>query len=213
MNLQINNVATLPSYDPMLTLGPDEFEALTVNVWNNSCVSQVFELGPGGDWQTGNWADESLEAANSTFTLQRAGGVRFRDNPDTPGVHARIVAIGIKAGGVQKVGGNQLQGTIAATGAVTPTGGLITGIIPATGNTQTAGTGFTYAHTNGTGVYAFTFSTPFNAAPTIVATVNAGTDLGIWVTAISGSGFTVNTSLNNGVATDEPFSFVAIPTA
>lgn len=47
---------------------------------------------------------------------------------------------------------------------------MITGIIPATGNTPTAGTGFTYTHTNGTGSYVFTYSTPFSAVPDLQVT-------------------------------------------
>ena len=117
---QISNVATQADYTDLLTLGPSNYDAISVNVWNNSCVSQTFELGPGGDYQTGQWGSESLEAANSTFQLGNCGGVRFKTNPDTPGTPARIIAYAWKSGDVQKVGGIQLSGALLASGGVTP---------------------------------------------------------------------------------------------
>ena len=117
---QISNVATQADYTDLLTLGPSNYDAINVNVWNNSCVSQTFELGPGGDYQTGQWGSESLEAANSTFQLGNCGGVRFKTNPDTPLTPAQIIAYAWKSGDVQKLGGIQLSGTINASGSVTP---------------------------------------------------------------------------------------------
>ena len=45
---------------------------------------------------------------------------------------------------------------------------MVTGIIPAAGTTPTAGTGFTYTHVNGSGVYVFTLATAFAALVTCV---------------------------------------------
>jgi len=209
---QISNVQTAADYNDALTLGPTNYDAISVNVWNNSCVSQTFELGPGGDYQLGAWGAESLEAANSTFTLANCGGVRFRDNPATPGVHARIVAYAWKSGDVQKIGGIQLAGVHSGTGNVT-LGALITGIIPASGNTATAGTGFSYTHVNGSGVYVFTFTTAYSAAPVVVVQPNGGGGNRITadVTGVGTTGFsvTIRTTPDPNSTVDSAFSFLS----
>ena len=208
---QISNVQTAADYTDALTLGPTNYDAISVNIWNNSCIAQTFELGPGGDYQLGAWGSESLEAANSTFTLANCGGVRFRDNPDTPGVHARIVAYAWKSGDVQKIGGIQLAGTISGTGAVTPGGALLTGIIPATGNTPTAGSGFTYTHVNGSGVYVFTFTTAYAAAPVVQATILSDNSTGVdtvQVSPVTTMGFTATVQRVGAGTTDIAFMFL-----
>jgi len=161
---QISNVQTAADYTDALTLGPSNYDAISVNVWNNSCISQTFELGPGGDYQTGQWGAESLEAANSTFQLGNCGGVRFKTNPDTPGSVARIVAYAWKSGDVQKLGGIQLSGTISGTGAVMPTLGIMTGIVDCVAGTVIAGTGFTVVK-NAAGDFTINYNTSFAATP------------------------------------------------
>ena len=59
---QISNVATQAAYADALTLGPTNYEAISVNIWNNSCIAQTYELGPGGDYQTGSWGTQSASA-------------------------------------------------------------------------------------------------------------------------------------------------------
>lgn len=69
----------------------------------------------------------------------------------------------------------------------------VTGLIPAAGTTPTAGSGFTYTHTNGTGVYVITFTTAFvGFAPVISAQTSQG-GTGI-VSGASTSGFTMTIS-------------------
>ena len=89
----------------------------------------------------------------------------------------------------------------------------VTGIIPATGTTPTAGTGFTYTHTNGSGTYVFTFKTAFAAAPVVVAVGNtpAGTaNIGFDVSGVTATGFTFEAWLRGtGALTDSAFSFLA----
>jgi len=213
---QISNAQTAADYSDALTLGPSNYDAISVNVWNNSCVSQTFELDAGGNYQLGSWGAESLDSANSTYLLQNCGGVRFKTNPNTPATPARIVAYAWKSGDVQKIGGIQLAGTISASGNVTPSSGLITGIIPTLGTTPTGGTGFTYTHVNGSGIYDFTFTTPFAAPPTVVATgaaLQAGSAIVIEITNLTANGFRANPlNSNNGAGSDNPFSFIAAPT-
>jgi len=97
--------------------------------------------------------------------------------------------------------------------AQSPSAGVVvTGIIPAAGNVATAGSGFTYTHVNGSGVYVFTFTTPFSAAPVVVAnaTIPGGGGAAIDLTfpSVNGSGFTINVH-NNGGLTDFAFNFLA----
>lgn len=112
--------------------------------------------------------------------------------------------------------GNVSAAGISPSGSTTPGGvsSVITGIIPAAGTTPTAGTGFTYTHPS-SGVYVFTFTTPFPAAPDVQLTSGpAAVDIGTFVTiaALSASGFTVNAWRAAASAlTDSGFSFVAQP--
>lgn len=107
--------------------------------------------------------------------------------------------------------------TIGGAGTVTSkaaAASLITGIIPAAGTVPTAGTGFTYTHTNGTGIYVFSFTTAFASTPTIVAVSNDSTLANIaWVSAISPNGFQVDMDQPGVAHHDAPFSFIAQATA
>ena len=171
-NQQISNVATSSDYTDACTLGPSLFESITVQVWNASCVMQTYELGPGGDYQLGDWQDETLQAAggglNNQIVLARCGGVRFKDNPGTPGTHARIIAVGITPGGVQQAGAVGQAGTLAAAGGVTSAAAL-TGSIDSDG-TILAGTGFTITK-GAAGLYAINFTTAFQSPPVVLLTV------------------------------------------
>jgi hypothetical protein len=104
--------------------------------------------------------------------------------------------------------------SITAPSSVSQAGkSVITGIIPAAGTTPTAGTGFTYTHVNGSGVYVFTFTAgTFAATPDIQTTIN---QTGINsptanVSPFSASGFTVTTQ-SVGTPGDLAFSFTAQP--
>ena len=199
---QISNVATQADYTDLLTLGPSNYDAICVNVWNNSCVSQTFELGPGGDYQTGQWGSESPETANSTFQLANCGGVRFKTNPDTPGTPARIIAYAWKSGDVQKLGGIQLSGAIGAAGNVNFSSGVIFGFILGATGAIISGTGFTSART-GAGVYAITYTTPFtNYSIPVWQVDDIATTNRSALTALSAAGFTVAVVDSTGVAFD-----------
>jgi hypothetical protein len=86
----------------------------------------------------------------------------------------------------------------------------LTGIIPASGTTPTAGTGFTYTHTNGTGIYVVTFSVAFAAAPVVVGneliTGFGGAAHDISFPSVGTAGFTANTDVG-GSATDTAWNF------
>jgi hypothetical protein len=91
----------------------------------------------------------------------------------------------------------------------------VKGIIPAAGTTPTGGSGFTYTHTNGTGLYVFTFATAFQATPDIQLSfaanpVTASVDV-INSESASATGFTVRTQDRSGTARDVAFSFTATP--
>lgn len=205
----IANVQTLATYDDTLTLGPDAFEAISVQVWNATVLMQTWNA-PAGQYVQGQWIDETL-VAPSTLTLARCGGVRFKTNPSTPATPGRIIAFAYKAGEPVVVGGIQLSGTLASSGGVSGGGAVITGLIPAAGTTPTAGTGFTYTHVNGSGSYVFTFTTAFSATPDIVCTIQGASNGFLRITAQSANGFTVQTTDTAGAAADRAFNFTATP--
>lgn len=70
------------------------------------------------------------------------------------------------------------------------TGSEVTGVIPASGTTPTAGTGFTYTHTGGTGTYVFTFTPALSGPPCVNVQVTDGSTA-ISLTAVSATGFSV----------------------
>ena len=94
--------------------------------------------------------------------------------------------------------------------------GLLTGQIPAAGTTATAGTGFTYTHAS-VGVYAFTFTTAYTAAPSVVVVANDD-NYRVTVSAVSTTGFTVHVQNMTlypsqvGTLADGPFTFIAMAT-
>ncbi len=100
--------------------------------------------------------------------------------------------------------------SIAASSVTLPK--VVTGIIPAAGTTPTAGTGFSYTHTNASGVYAFTFTVSFAATPVVLASVSAlvaGTPSWAIVDSATVNGFTVETFNVSNVASDRAFDFLA----
>jgi microcystin-dependent protein len=125
----IANVSTLAGYDPTLTIAPSNYEALSYAIWNNTCAVQFFRLGASGGFQDGDWSDE-IFISPSSGNVTRCGGIRFRTNPNTPTTPGLINAWAWKAGEPQISGGQQLTGTLSASGAftsgaVTPTGGIL----------------------------------------------------------------------------------------
>lgn len=76
---------------------------------------------------------------------------------------------------------------------------LVTGIIPAAGIIPTAGSGFTYTHTNGTGLYVFTFTEVFSATPLVLATINQAHTAGrvdtVNISGVGPTGFTAETGI------------------
>lgn len=97
----------------------------------------------------------------------------------------------------------------------TVSAGSVTGIIPAAGNAQTAGSGFTYTHVNGSGVYVFTFNPTFAATPIILVDVLGPnwTNPLASVNLASATGFTVWTQTAINTWADAPFSFYAVGVA
>lgn len=75
--------------------------------------------------------------------------------------------------------------------------------IPAAGTAQTVGNGFTYTHTNGTGIYVITFTVALYETPAIVTQRETAATVGV-LSAISSSGFTVT------YAADTDWSFIAV---
>jgi len=114
----INNLLTLASYDNTLTLGPDAYEQISISVWNNTVVMQIFDA-PGGHYQQGNWGVEIL-VSPSSLTLQRCGGVRFKTNPAAGSSAGRIVAQAWRSGEPLIGGGVQLTGSLTGSGSITP---------------------------------------------------------------------------------------------
>lgn len=83
----------------------------------------------------------------------------------------------------------------------------ITGVIPAAGTTPSLGTGFTYTHTNSTGIYVFSFTTSFAAVPTVLITPLQDSAF-FSATSVSVSGFHANAHGGS----DSAFNFVAVET-
>ena len=79
-----------------------------------------------------------------------------------------------------------------------------------------AGTGFTYTHAS-VGVYVFTFTTAYSAAPTITAVANDD-NYRVTVPTVSTTGFTVHVQNMTlypsqvGTLADGPFTFIAMAT-
>lgn len=96
---------------------------------------------------------------------------------------------------------------------VTPVLGqkIVTGQVSSAG-AVVAGTGFTSTLTS-TGIYTITFNPVFAAAPTVTVAVNGNNPNNfIWVFSISGSTLVVHNDNSSGVATNVPFSFLAVTT-
>lgn len=90
--------------------------------------------------------------------------------------------------------------------------GLVAGVIPPTGTIPTAGTGFTYTHTGGTGVYVFTFTTAFSAVPAVLLTPNSPATQAPFVNISAGpskTGFTAHFTTSAGADVEVGFSFLA----
>jgi hypothetical protein len=102
-----------------------------------------------------------------------------------------------------------------ATWAVPASTRTLTGIIPASGTTATAGTGFTYTHTNASGIYVFTITSSFPAAPVVVAMLQqftGGQAADAVVLSVTSSGFTVETR-NSLSLSDMAFNFLVYQVA
>lgn len=82
----------------------------------------------------------------------------------------------------------------------------LTGDIPAAGTQQTSGNGFTYTHTNSTGVYVFAFTQQYAVAPMVFAQVTDGSTVVCQLSSKSATGFTITLA----ATTDRPFNFFAI---
>lgn len=83
--MQIKAQPTGANYATALTMGPANFEAITVSVFNAAVIAQVYKLASSGHVGAGIWDEELLVSPGANaLTLSRCGGVRFRTNPDTP---------------------------------------------------------------------------------------------------------------------------------
>lgn len=100
---------------------------------------------------------------------------------------------------------------VRLSGAFDSVPSWLTGIIPSTGTTPTAGSGFTYTHTAASGIYVFTFATAMSSTPIVLTQLNAavGTNnILAHVTGVLTTGFTVSWVSTAGGAVDVPFSFI-----
>lgn len=204
----IDNQTTQANYANALTVGPDNFEALSVSVWNATVAAQFFTLGSNGDWQVGGWGDEIL-LAPSAVTVERCGGARFRTNPATPASVGQINAYAWKEGEPVIGGGLQLTGTLATTGAFIPGGNVITGSVSSAG-ALVAGSGFAPVR-NAQGDYTITFTTAFASPPVILVTMfPAGASVLIpALTTVAVGSFRLQVLNAGGGSTDGAFLFTA----
>lgn len=220
--LQIVNTTTTANYsDPGAAVFPSDEQGMItpyvqgfVIVANASVFASVRKRGV--------WTPDTLLAPTTlpinvdrqTSDPDYIYGVRFRDG--VAGTHAQVFGALFQAGEPSLLPGTDFTSTVSASGSVSGSGALITGIIPATGTTPTAGTGFTYTHTNGTGTYVFTFTTAFSAAPTILAAplsiAGATNVITVQITSVAVNGFTATTKLQGTGATDVAFNFAAAAT-
>lgn len=209
----IDNVNAADSYTDAATLGPVFRSAggfCTVSGHDAFCQLGYVHPNPqGGGQGQWTWDDEfhiPVGAAGTILTLL-PGTVAIRFRNYVAGSVA-VVSASLNQPGRPSV---QVAASGFASASVSSTS--ITGQIPAAGTTPTAGTGFTYTH-GSTGVYVFTFTTAFAAAPTVLATIAGATTGFVFVASVSPGGMTINT-FNVGsppVAADRAFNFVAFTT-
>jgi hypothetical protein len=148
-----------------------------------------------------SWTEDIRLGPTSGSIPPNVSGIKFRNvDPAVPAtVSARIAPPG------------QPTVSVASANSISiATVSMLTGIIPAAGTTPTAGTGFTYTHTNGTGVYVFTFNTPFANLPVLTLTL-IGTSHNATpnVTGRATTGFTVTWAGTGGAALDVAFDLTA----
>ena len=181
-------------------------------------IKTVFDSSGGYLAVTGNdayarliYGKQGQQFTTAEFHVPIGNGILY---PGTIGIEFRNYT----AGSVAVVSGalsNAQEPPVAlsaggvATPSVTTT---ITGIIPATGTTPTAGSGFTYTHANGSGQYVFTFTTPFATAPTVLLTALLDAQIGIRGSNVTAAGFQVNIRDGAGAAFDAAFNFAALKT-
>ena len=203
---QINQITTQAGYTAAATIeGVWNSPGGYYNVLAGAAYMELQYAPPGQGVGGLTWTNEVYIPVGTGALTQGTTGVRFRDAGSSTGPAVVTAALSAEAEPVVVIGA---PGNVTATVTVSA---VITGIIPASGTTQTAGTGFTYTHTNGTGVYVFSFTTPFVAIPAIVATfrdaVNAS-PYNIYITAIAASGFTLTIG-DGGARADIGFTFTA----
>lgn len=200
----ISAVACADSYTDAATIGP-----LTMGsnggyftIATNDVFMQLGYKEQGRGVSEIRWMDEAHVPVGNGVFFKGTYAARFRN---------------FAAGSVATVSGGlatptQPLFTIAAGGVAGRNSGMVTGIIPAAGTTPTGGTGFTYTHTNGTGIYVITFTTVLAALPTITLALNTANARLISYKSPSAAGFTVQITGTGGSAQDEAFSFVATAT-
>ena len=208
MPLSIPNTTLADAYTSATTFASsDVFAWGFFTVANNPAFVQLFE-GPAGQ------AVLQPEVYCPPATYPIAGGER-----PVSGIRARNAVAGSPAQffgsvfyprepGIQA--GTPFTGNVSAGGVISQTG-MLTGKIPALGNTPTAGTGFTYAHVNGSGTYVFTFNNPFSTPPVIVAAIESGSARFIAAQTVTVNGFRILIYSTAVVLTDDAFGFAAIP--
>ena len=192
-------------YTDALTMGPDFSARKAIIVVEANDVFMQFAQGDPGNW---HWTDErDWRSIAQSLSVSNIIGIRFRNA--TAGQVAIVTC--------SLLGDSDPDFESGFPSSVKVTNSMITGIIPAAGQLATAGTGFTYTHTDLSGIYVFSFKTAFAATPTIIcqlgpAAAAAGREIN--VTATSPTGFTV--SIDNGLSPpggeDHAFMFIATPT-
>ena len=209
---QINQITTQAGYTDAATIQ---------SVWNSpggyynvlaGAAYMELQYAPPGQGVGGlTWTNEVYIPVGTGALTQGTTGVRFRDAGSSTGPAVVTAALSAEAEPVVVIGA---PGNVTATVTVSS---AITGVIPAAGTVPTAGTGFTYTHTNGTGVYVFTFNTPFATDADVVATPNGigGGNVLYFpiITSVTANGFTLTMKNTSNANADVPFSFLATTVA
>lgn len=198
------SIAQTQTTDAFVSFGNGLYVGGWIQVWNATVDVYVSHKPGGGQNPIDSGDITSLTQGWYPFIGSGDDPITgFSVRSHTPGVPAQIVAYLTEDGKAGIGGGVPVTGSLSGTGQITG-GTVVTGIIPATGTTPTAGTGFTYTHTNASGVYVFTFTTAFTATPLVLVTSNSSVNVAGLSVAVTPQGFTLTNT-----AGDLAFNFLA----
>ncbi len=184
--LTLDNVETTDQFEDC-QLGPiDNAVGALVDVWNNSVRLQIAKgTGTQIEWLPAPYG--RLRSPTQGLTIIGCRGIRFKSA--VPGSPARIVADLYLPGDPPFSGGTPNEQILSSAGQAISSN-MITGIVAANG-TITAGSGFSVNRT-AAGIYVITFTSPFSAAPVVVANLLDDTSGHfVRVRTVTTSGFTL----------------------